>query len=219
MPTYKKKPDRFSSVPSARVFHSQRTALRSAVIFGLATCQCRYNPRETRRRSLDNSPSGEGVRGICVFLQKTVHLSPLCISDFDKRHRATRVFQFQRDETQFRPSLVSLLRLLLDGSHRRDDCGLGPAGRGGHRNNRGQGRTGGDDGGLGQGHGDGRVPFAFPLLGLGWGEKAEGAWAVSSYREEKTINLLISLRLKCSVDISPDNLDPLRSHLLWHLSQ
>lgn len=74
----------------------------------------------------------------------------------------------RRDETKLQPSLASLLRLLLDGAHRRDDRGLGAASRGGHRHNRGQCRSGGDDGGLGQGHGDGRVPFAFPLLGLSW---------------------------------------------------
>lgn len=75
---------------------------------------------------------------------------------------------FQRDETKLQPGLASLLGLLLDGADRRDDRGLGAAGRGGHRHHRGQSRGGGDDGGLGQGDGDGRVPLAFPLLGLGW---------------------------------------------------
>lgn len=52
---------------------------------------------------MDNSPREYGVRGICVFLLKTVHLSPLCIFylfDNDKRHMATRLFQLQRDETR-----------------------------------------------------------------------------------------------------------------------
>lgn len=105
-----------------------------------------------------------GARGMCEFLPKTVHSSPLGISVFEKRHRATRVFQVHRDETELR---LSLLGFFLDGAHGRDDGGLGAAGRGGHRHHRGKGRTGGDDGGLGHGHWDGRVPFAFPLLGLG----------------------------------------------------
>lgn len=121
-----------------------------------------------------------GARAFVCFWERhpSVHLSPLCIFyfffDIDKRHRATRVFQFQRDQTRLRPSLVSLLCLLLDGAHRRDDRGLGAAGGGGHRHNRGQGSGGGDDGGLGQGDGDGRVPFAFPLLGLRWREADRG---------------------------------------------
>lgn len=113
---------------------------------------------------------GLGAR-LCVAW-KDVHqfICPLSLSffDIDKRHRATRFFQFERDKSGPRPSLVSLLCLLLDGAHRRDDRGLGAAGSGGHRHHRGQGGGGGDDGGLGQGHGDGRVPLAFPFLGFGW---------------------------------------------------
>lgn len=121
--------------------------------------------------------------------------------DIDKRHRATRVFQFQRDKTRLGPSLVSLLCLLLDGAHRRDDRGLGAAGGGGHRHNRGQGSGGGDDGGLGQGDGDGRVPFAFPLLGLRWREKTGEERAVSAYRGD---NKSVYASSKESVGMSYD---------------
>lgn len=62
----------------------------------------------------------------------------------------------------------SLLGLLQDGAHRRDDRGLGAGGSGRHGDHRRQRGGGGDDGGLGQGHWDGRVPFAFPLLSVCW---------------------------------------------------
>lgn len=60
----------------------------------------------------------------------------------------------------------SLLRLLQDGAHRGDDGGLGAAGGGRYGDDGGQRGGGGDERGLGQGHGDRRVPLAFPLLGL-----------------------------------------------------
>lgn len=142
----------------------------------------------------------------CWERHPSVHLSPLCIFysfffDIDKRHRATRVFQFQRDKTRLRPSLVSLLCLLLDGAHRRDDRGLGAAGGGGHRHNRGQGSGGGDDSGLGQGDGDSRVPFAFPLLGLRWREKTGEEREVSAYRGD---NKSVYASSKESVGMSYD---------------
>lgn len=60
----------------------------------------------------------------------------------------------------------SLLGLLQDGAHRRDDRCLGAGGSGCHRDNSGQRCSSGDDCGLGQGHWDCRVPFAFPLLSI-----------------------------------------------------
>lgn len=63
--------------------------------------------------------------------------------------------------------LWSLLGLLHDGTHGRNDSGLGAAGTGGDSDHCWQGGCGGEDGGLRYcRHGDGRVPFALPLLGI-----------------------------------------------------
>lgn len=54
------------------------------------------------------------------------------------------------------PSLGSLLGLFHDGSHSRDNGGLGATGTGGHCDNSWQRGRGGEDGGLGYGrHWDG----------------------------------------------------------------
>lgn len=76
----------------------------------------------------------------------------------------------------------SLLGLLQDGAHCRDDGGLGAGGSGRHRDDGGQRRCGGDDGGLGQGHRDRRVPFAFPLLSVCWEERDRGEAKSGDYR-------------------------------------
>lgn len=86
-------------------------------------------------------------------------------------------------------SLASLLGLLHDGAHGRDNGGLGAAGTGGHGDNSWQGGRGGEDGGLGYcRHRDGRVPLALSLLGV-WGRGQRevrthlGQW--SETREQK----------------------------------
>ena len=61
----------------------------------------------------------------------------------------------------------SLLGLLHDGAHSRDDGGLGATGTSGDSDHCWQGGCGGEDGGLCYcRHGDGRVPLALPLLGI-----------------------------------------------------
>lgn len=73
------------------------------------------------------------------------------------------------------PLAGSLPGLLQDGAHGRDDRGLGASGRGRHGDHGGQRCGRGDDGGLGQGHRNRRVPFALPLLSVCWGEEASDA--------------------------------------------
>lgn len=62
---------------------------------------------------------------------------------------------------------LSLLGLLHDGAHSRDDGGLGATGAGGDSDNGWQGGSGGENGGLRYcRHWDGGVPLALSLLGI-----------------------------------------------------
>lgn len=80
------------------------------------------------------------------------------------------------------PPACSLLGLLQDGAHGRDDRGLGASGGGRHGDHCGQRCSGGDDGGLGQGHRNCRVPFALPLLSICWGEETNDAWSRHTHK-------------------------------------
>lgn len=179
------------TIRTHHVFHSENCAeFSSGFWLSNMPVQIQSQRNKAAKPSITvQEDMGWGTRGglICLLLRKTAISSFVCsLSLFLTATRSTgrrgssSFAEARRGETRLRASLVLLLGLLLDGAHRRDDRGLGAAGSGGHRHHRGQGGGGGDDGGLGQCHGDGRVPFAFPLLRLRcWEKTGSGVSAVT----------------------------------------